>query len=243
MIRKSLSYKVTPEDERYRIRTILGMRLGVSTRFLRACRNDGDILLNGEHIRTVDSARAGDTLTLVFPKTEPPADVPPEEIPLRVLYEDEDFLAVRKPAGIPVHPSKGHPSGTLLNAIVNKIREDEREGRSDAYEPHLINRLDKDTSGVVLTGKNAYVQDAFAELAKRGAVEKTYRAVVRGIPEPAEGTIDRPIGQPDPLKVGRAVVPEEEGGYPSRTRYRTLKTFRVSDDEKYALLECTLETG
>ncbi len=246
MIRKTLDYSTTKDDEPYRIRTILRMRLGVSTRFLRACRNDGDLLRNGVHTRTVDGVTEGDVLTLVFPETAPPEDVPPEEIPLEVLYEDEDFLAVRKPPGLPVHPSKGHPSGTLLNGIVRKIRDDERDGRSEAYEPHLINRLDRDTSGIVLIGKNAYVQDAFADLAKRGAVEKTYAAVVCGIPEPPEGVIDRPIGQPDPSLVRRAVVSEEEGGYPSRTRYRTIETFRVMRGDAaipFALLNCTLETG
>jgi 23S rRNA pseudouridine1911/1915/1917 synthase len=111
--------------------------------------------------------RPGDKIGLVYPKDK--SDIPPEDIPIEVLYEDENFLAVNKPKGIVVHPTKGHPSGTMSNAIAYKVAEDFKSGNiPNLYKIRFVNRLDMGTSGVLLIAKNSFAQTYFGKKAKEG---------------------------------------------------------------------------
>jgi len=223
-----LTYRLKEEDLIHNIRMVLKLRLGCSTRLLREARDKGDITLNGEHVRLVDKGKAGDLIEVILPEEKPEAL--PEAIPLDVVYEDGDFLVLNKQPGLPVHPSKGHPFGTILNGVVHYMQQ-----KGEEYLPRMVNRLDLDTSGLLVVGKNAYVQEDFAKQAAKGNTRKTYFAVTEGIPEPLEGIVDRPIGQPDPENVQRAVC---EDGAEARTRYQVLKTANGR-----SLLRLELETG
>ena len=153
----------------------------------------------------------------------------PEPVPLDVIYEDEDVLAVNKPAGMVVHPTYRNTSGTVLNGLLWRFRD-----RGD-ITPGLVSRLDKDTSGVLLVALSPGAHARIQRDAHAGRVSKEYLAIVRGTPEPAEGVISLPLRR-DPADRRRVVVDRE--GAPSQTRYRV-----VSSDIGCSRVVCELVTG
>ncbi|MDR1778163.1 MAG: RluA family pseudouridine synthase [Clostridiales Family XIII bacterium] len=194
---------------------------------------EGGVFLNDRPARFVDRVQAGDRIGLLYPRED--TYLTPQEMPLNILYEDEDILAVDKPPGIVVHPTKGHPDGTLANGIVFRMR-----ARCENYRPRFINRLDMGTSGIVLIGKNAHAQSRFTQMAAKGQVEKRYIAVCYGAPEPPAGVIDLPIGMADGSTVVRTVRAD---GAPSVTEYETLTTFALPDGTPVSALKLRLLTG
>jgi len=196
---------------------------GVSQRLVRKIAHGegegaGALYINGKPARFRDKVKAGDEIRLVFPEEE--SWIEPEEIPLSVLYEDDDILVIDKQPGMVVHPTKGHRKRTVAGAIVYHMR-----GRGESYKPRFISRLDMDTSGILLVGKNSYAQDNLAKQSAAGSVEKYYIAALEGRLEddlPRSGLIDLPIGLKRPGEPERAVIPEEEGGQPSQTEYEVI---------------------
>ena len=192
----------------------LSSRLTISLKY----RPDG-ILLNGEHIRTIDLLKAGDVLTVNLPDEISTVNAVPV-VQLDVVYEDDDILVVNKPAGLAMHPTHNHQDDSLANCVA-------------AYRPdavfRAVGRLDKCTSGLVLCAMN---QMAAAKLA--GNYEKQYLAVAGGVYK-GSGTIDRPIYRPDPMKTLRAVG---ETGEHAVTHWTALAT-----DGNLSLLRIRLETG
>ena len=166
----------------------------------------------------------------------PPAsdgDARPEAIPLSVLYEDADLLAIDKPAGMTVHPSPGHASATLVNAILAHC--DDLSGIGGVMRPGIVHRLDRDTSGVILVAKNDATHNGLARQLKARLVEKTYLAIVEGTPRPPQGVIDAAIGRDPGNRKRMAIV---QGGREATTAYRVLEPF-----SGYALAEARPRTG
>lgn len=156
-----------------------------------------------------------------------------ESIPLRIVYEDGDLLVVDKPAGLAVHPSPGHERHTLVNAVLAHGKE--LSGAGGVGRPGIVHRLDKDTSGLIIVAKNDETHLALAKQLKEREVEKTYVALVEGVPAQAEGVIDAPLGRHPVHRKRQAVV---TGGREARTHYRV-----VREIDGYALLEVRPETG
>jgi len=214
---------VGADEDGMTARGVLRRAKGVSQRLVRKiAHGDGEgtgaLYINGRPARFRDKVRSGDEIRLVLPEEE--SWIEPEDIPLAVLFEDEYMIAIDKRPGFVVHPTKGHREGTVAGAIVHHMRQ-----REESYKPRFISRLDMDTSGVLLVGKNSYAQDNLAKQAAAGSLEKHYIAVVEGRLEddmPRSGIIDLPIGLENPGEPRRAVIPEEEGGYPSRTEYEVI---------------------
>jgi len=210
-------------DDGMTARGVLRRAKGVSQRLIRKIAHGegegaGALYINGHPARFRDRVKAGDEIRLVFPDEE--SWIEPEDIPLDVLYEDDDILVINKQPGIVVHPTKGHRSGTIAGAIVHHMQQ-----RGESYKPRFISRLDMDTSGVLLIGKNSHAQDSLAKQGMTGGVGKYYTAVLEGRLEddlPASGIIDLPIGLAKPGEPMRAVIPVEEGGYPSQTEYEII---------------------
>jgi 23S rRNA pseudouridine1911/1915/1917 synthase len=174
--------------------------------------------------------REGATIAVVLPSTSRLREAPvPEPLPLDVLYEDADLLALNKPPGMVVHPSFRNPTGTMLNGILWRLRD-----RKDV-RPGLVTRLDKNTSGIVIVALSPGAHAQIQRDARAQRVRKQYLAVVRGLPEPAAGVITLPL-QHDPGD-RRRIVPAPTG-LPSETRYRVL-----SSEHMYSLVECELVTG
>ncbi len=198
-----------------------------SARLITKLKHDDDgIMLNGVHTRTIDLLKTGDILSITLPvdKEEQTSAVEPLPYPLKVFYEDEDFLIVDKPAGLPLHPSHNHQGDTLANAVAYHLKQ---QGKSSIFRS--IGRLDRGTSGIVVCGLNRFVTGIL-----NGKIYKEYMAVCEGIYE-GEGIIDRPIYRPDPIKTYRTV---DERGEFAITEWKA-----ISHYDNKTLLRIHLQTG
>lgn len=176
----------------------------------------------------------GEELTVMIPEAEKP-DIQPENIPLDILYEDEDLLVVNKPKGMVVHPAHGHYSGTLVNALMFHCR-DSLSGINGILRPGIVHRIDMDTTGSLIVCKNDAAHRAIAEQLKVHSITRRYRAIVHGIIKEDTGTVEAPIGR-HPLDRKKMAV-NEKNGKPAVTHYKVLKRFR-----QFTYIECELETG
>jgi 23S rRNA pseudouridine1911/1915/1917 synthase len=193
---------------------------------------EGYITVNDQVAKPGLRLNIGDRLRVIIPPT-PPSRLVPEAMPLNILYEDDDLLVVDKPAGLTVHPAPGHPSHTLVNALLSHFPHLADIG--DSLRPGIVHRLDKDTSGVMLVAKNNLAQADLAEQFKTHSVAKAYLVLVKGKLTPENGIIEAPIGRDPRNRKRMAVV---AGGREARTEYRVIKY--ISD---YTLLEVMPETG
>ncbi len=224
------SYTVTEADRGATVRQIMKKRLGFSSRLIaKFKRGLGTVKRNGIPVRNFAELLPGDILDITMP--EDYSHFEPEDIPVRIIFEDEDLILVNKQPGVTVHPTKTHPSGTLANGLMKRMLE-----RGERYKIRFVNRLDMDTSGILIVARNSHCQDAISKMMKKNQVEKYYYAVVHGIVEKDQGTIDAPLGRSGEDPVRRAVV---EGGSPSVTHYRVLERF----DSGFTCLSLRLETG
>ncbi len=192
----------------------------------------GNITVNGQPAKPGLRLNIGDKINITVPPT-PPQELKPEAIPLKIIYEDDDLLAVDKPAGLTVHPAPGHPGHTLVNAILAYFPHLADIG--DSLRPGVVHRLDKDTSGVMLVAKNSAAQADLSKQFKSHSVTKAYLALVKGRLEPENGLIEADIGRDPHNRKKMAVVAE---GREARTEYRVIKYF-----SGYTLLEVMTETG
>jgi 23S rRNA pseudouridine1911/1915/1917 synthase len=170
----------------------------------------GGVFLNGENVHMRASVKEGDRIEIALPE-EKSEGIPPIDLPLEVLYEDEQLLAVCKPKNMPTHPSRGNSLPTLANAIMA------REGEGFVFR--AVNRLDRDTSGIVLIARDAFTAAKMAEDMKAGRYEKTYLALVEGVPESHFGIIDAPIERVAPDSIKRCV---REDGKAAITEYEVI---------------------
>jgi len=192
----------------------------------------GYITVNDRPAKAGLKLNIGDRLTVTIPPP-PPSPLSPEHMPLNILYEDDDLLVIDKPAGLTTHPAPGHPSHTLLNAILSHFPHLAEIG--DSLRPGIVHRLDKDTSGVMLVAKNSRAQDNLIEQFRTRSITKTYLVLVRGHLTPERGVIEAPIGR-DPRNRKRMAVVSK--GREARTEYQVMKY--LGD---YTLLEVKPETG
>ena len=211
-----------------RLSTFLKRELGLSTGLMNRLKWNDRILVNGVPRHADFPVAEGDVITALL-DDEVPA-YPAEEGSLRILYEDDHLLAVDKPAGILIHPSRSRDSGTLANYVVYYYQQ---TGQKSAFHP--VTRLDRDTFGVVLLAKNAHVHAAMNTLHAQGGIRKTSHALVFGTPEPDSGTIDAPIARLPLPSLLRRVDP---AGKPSVTEYRVLER-----RDRCSLLELRPITG
>lgn len=221
------TYLVTSADDGLSLIDVLMRRFALSVRQLRRAKNSKLVRVNGNKISMRATMREGDVVTLTLVEEE--NIFPPEPIAFEVIYEDDFLLAANKPPFLVVHPTKTHPVHTLGNAVAFHMEE-----KGDRYKIRFINRLDRDTSGVVLIAKNALAQQRITDQMRDGSVTKKYFAVVEGATD-AEGVIDLPIGRRSEDDVVRIVTPN---GKRAITKYRLLR--RIGDD---SLVEIELITG
>ena len=225
------TYKVKESDEELSIKELLSRNFGFSSRFMTRLKQNRLIFLNGESMPGWILPKPGDIITVRTP--EETSDFPPEDIPIHVIYEDNDLLVINKQPGVVVHPTKGKPCHTIANGVMKKMLDD-----GESYKIRFVNRLDMNTSGLLIVAKNSYAQDHLTKQMKSDHIQKKYKAIVSGVITEDSGTIDLPLGRPDPNEVERWVVPEEDGGYPSVTHFKVLERFK-----KNTLVELQLETG
>jgi len=196
-----------------RLSAILREDMAMSYGLMNRLKWDDKLLVNGVPQRTNYLVKAGDTVSALL--DEPVPEYPAEDLPLMVLYEDEHILAVDKPAGMLIHPSHSQFTGTLANRVIGYYQ---RTGQTGAFHP--VTRLDRDTYGVVLLGKNSYAHAMLSELHAAHKLEKVYEAAVFGKMPAEEGIIDAPIAR-QPLPSLLRYVNQE--GKPSQTKYQVLE--------------------
>ncbi len=196
--------------------------------------DDGFVTVEARAARPSERVTAGAQITVTIPPAEKLALIP-QQIPLTIIYQDADLIVVDKPAGLTVHPAPGHPSGTLVNALL-AICPDLR-GIAGTLRPGIVHRLDKDTSGLIVVAKNDRAQRSLSRQLKDREVHKTYLALVHGLPKPGEGLIEAPIGRHPKNRKKMAVV---SGGREAITRYRVREELASG---AYALLEVEPVTG
>jgi 23S rRNA pseudouridine1911/1915/1917 synthase len=196
--------------------------------------DDGKVLVNGTVEKSSHKTEAGEKIEITVPPPVP-TGLLPEAIPVKIIYEDDDLLVIDKPAGLTVHPAPGHPSHTLVNAVLSHLNDIEDEG--GVTRPGIVHRLDKDTSGVMLVAKNNVALANLANQFKARTVKKTYITLVKGILRPDKGVIDAPIGRDSGDRKKMAVTGESRGRA-ARTNYRVIRYVG-----KNTLLKIMPETG
>ena len=197
-----------------RLSSFLKEELGMSTSLMNKLKWQNKIFVNGVSRHNDYTVQPGDVITASM--DEPVPEYPAEEGPVTVLYEDDHILAVDKPAGILIHPSRATMTGTLANRVAGYYQ---KTGQKSAFHP--ITRLDRDTFGIVLLAKNAHIHALLNSLHSAGDLRKTYHALVWGRPEMGSGIIDAPIARKPLPSLLRYVSPE---GKPSVTEYNVLET-------------------
>jgi 23S rRNA pseudouridine1911/1915/1917 synthase len=226
--------RAEPEDAGKRLDQVVHERLGQFSRArIQQWIRDGGVRVNGSAARPSRTVRPGESIE-VEPAEAPPLHATPEDIPLQVLYEDRDLVAIDKPAGMVVHAGAGIHSGTLVNALLHRF--EALSGVGGALRPGIVHRLDRFTSGVLLVAKNDAAHRALAEQFSGRQVEKTYIALVHGAVKAETGRIDRPIAR-DPVHRTRMTARLSEGRS-AWSEYRVLRRF-----EGFTLLEVRIGTG
>jgi 23S rRNA pseudouridine1911/1915/1917 synthase len=205
---------------------------GLSRAYVQKLISAGYLTTDGRAMRSNETLEPGSHLTLMIPPPEP-LGLEPEQIDIPVVYEDDDLLIVDKPAGLVVHPSPGHSSGTLVNALL--ARGDAYGGISGVQRPGIVHRLDRDTSGLLMVAKNDVAQASLMAQLKGRRVKKTYVALVAGSVAATVGRIEAPIGRDPQHRIRMAVVP---GGREAVTGYRVRERL-----PGWTLLELDLVTG
>ena len=228
-------FQVTEAEEDERIdRYVAELADSLSRSFIQKMIKDGTLLVNGKPVKASYRVQAEDEISFTLPEAVEP-DIEPEDIPLDILYEDEDLLVVNKPKGMVVHPAAGHYSGTLVNALMYHCR-DSLSGINGVMRPGIVHRIDRDTTGSLIVCKNDTAHLSIAAQLKEHSIVRRYRAIVHGVIREEEGCVDISIGRhPADRKRMAAGV---KNGKEAVTHYKVLRRFG-----QYTYIECRLETG
>ena len=192
------------------------------------------IKVNGKETKHSYKLKLNDEIEIFVPEAKE-INLKAQDIPLNVIYEDNDIIVINKPKGMVVHPANGNPDGTLVNAVMNKCK-DSLSGIGGEIRPGIVHRLDKDTSGAIIVAKNDKAHIALSEQLKNHEVKKTYLALVRGIIKENEATINMPIAR---SKKDRKKMDVDKDGKEAITHFKVLGRYK----NKYTLLQINLETG
>lgn len=218
-----------------RIDKFLSAQLPEQSRsYLQKIIKEGSVLVNGSPVKASYRMDDQDEVTIDLPELKEP-EIEAENIPLDILYEDDDLLMVNKPKGMVVHPSAGHTTGTLVNAVMYHCKED-LSGINGVMRPGIVHRIDKDTTGVLVICKNDKAHNFVAEQLKEHSITRKYRAIVNGVIKEDEGTVNAPIGRHPTERKKMAI--NEKNGKRAVTHYRVLERFA-----NHTYIECQLETG
>lgn len=217
--------------EELRIDSYLANKLDLSRSKVQKLIKDDLVLVNGRIINSNYKVKIDDRIE-VNDELDYDIHVEAEDIPIDIVYEDDDLLVINKESGMVVHPAPGHYNGTLVNALLYKFN----LTSGDKIRPGIVHRLDKDTSGLMLVAKNEWVHEKLSNMIASKEVDRHYLAIVDGVIKHDTGTIDAPIGRD--LNNRQKMAVTDVNGKDSITHFKVLETFKNN-----SLLECILETG
>ena len=228
---KELTLNIEKSD---RLDKVLTDELGISRSTVQGWLKSDLVKVNGEFVKSNYKAQNGDLVT-ILKKEEEVVTIQPENIPLDIVYEDDVLIVVNKPSGMVVHPSKGHYSGTLVNALLYHSNSLSDSTSEEIYRPGLVHRIDKDTSGLLVIAKNNDVHQKLAQQIAENKMNREYIAIVDGHFAHETGVIDAPLSRHQTNRLKRVV---EKGGKHAVTHFEVLDSFA-----DYSLVSCRLETG
>ncbi|AMV61509.1 RluA family pseudouridine synthase [Pediococcus damnosus] len=227
-----LTHELTIQDQQGRIDKVLAEAFPDLTRsHIQSLIKRDRILVNGEKIKNKYQVKTGDQIEVQDSDTQP-TELEPEDIPLDIVYEDDDVIVVNKPQGMVVHPAAGHPNHTLVNALLFHSPLATINGE---FRPGIVHRIDKDTSGLLMVAKNDKAQQSLSAQLKAKTNTRLYIALVHGNIKEDNGKIDAPIGRSPKDRKKQAIVAD---GRPAVTHFKVLKRYG-----EYTLIQCKLETG
>lgn len=232
---EQFTYQIGPGEDDERLDKWISSALpDLSRSYIQKCIKDNGVSVNGSPQKASYRLKVEDEIVFDIPEAVEPA-IEAENIPLSILYEDEDILVVDKPKGMVVHPAPGHYRGTLVNAVLYHCR-GSLSGINGVMRPGIVHRIDRDTTGSLIVCKNDHAHNMIAAQLKDHSITRTYRAIVHGVIGQDTGTVCAPIGR-DPKERKRMAV-NESNGKPAVTHYTVLQRFNA-----YTYIECRLETG
>ncbi|KNF09508.1 pseudouridine synthase, RluA family [Gottschalkia purinilytica] len=222
-----VSFKV--EDDELTVERTLKKRFDVSSRLFRKLVKTKCVFLNNRKVNRNETVKKGDIITIIM-EDEKDSNIPQNDIPIDIIYEDYDLVIINKQPNMVVHPTKGHPYGTIANALAYYFKE-----KNIKKKVRFVNRLDRDTSGVLVIAKNSFAHQQLSKQFQDDLVEKTYLTLVKGIVKEENGTIDMPIERDEEDSIKRVV---REDGKRCITHYKVIERYKNS-----TLLEVKIETG
>jgi len=230
-----VNIKVNEENVGKRIDSFIPMvQEDISRSMVQKLIEQKNIKVNGKETKHSYKLKLNDEIEIFVPEAKE-IDLKAQDIPLNVIYEDNDIIVINKPKGMVVHPANGNPDGTLVNAVMNLCK-DSLSGIGGEIRPGIVHRLDKDTSGAIIVAKNDKAHISLSEQLKNHEVKKTYLALVRGIIKENEATINMPIAR---SKKDRKKMDVDKDGKEAITHFKVLGRYK----NKYTLLQINLETG
>ena len=227
-------HTVTTEETGLTINQILKRNYKFSSRFKTKMKYQSLVDLNGTPAPGYLRPEVGDVIGVRLP--EETSDFEPEDIPLDIIYEDEDLILINKQPGIIVHPTKGHPEHTIANGVMKYMSDTDQ-----SFKVRFANRIDMDTSGIIIVAKNANSQNELSSQMRAGTVVKKYNALVEGIIGEDCFSIELPVGRPSPESIQRAVM--DEGGKSAHSEIRVLERFSSEEYGDHTLVEVRIKTG
>lgn len=234
--KKDFQFHIDNKDKGTRIDKYLTGSLKEYTRsHIQKLIQDGLILVNDKNVKANYKVRQGDTIKVTIPAKEA-VEIVPENLPLNILYEDDDIIVINKEKGMVVHPANGHLSGTLVNGLLYHYG-DNLSTVNGEFRPGIVHRLDMDTSGALIVCKNDHAHELLAIQFKNNSVVRKYHAICYNAFSEEEGTIDAPIGR-HPVARKRMSI-NYENGKRAITHYKLIQNLK----DNFAYVECSLETG
>jgi 23S rRNA pseudouridine1911/1915/1917 synthase len=231
-------FKIDPGQSPLRIDKFLFLRLENTSRTrIQNAANAGNILVNSNPVKPNFKVKPNDIVQIVLPNPPREIELVPENIPINIVYEDDDLVVVNKAPGMVVHPAYGNYTGTLVNALMWHFK-DLPLFQSGELRPGLVHRIDKDTSGIIVIAKNEFALNRLSKQFYDRTTGRKYIALVWGIPDPPQGTITGNVGRNTRARKIMQVFPDGSQGKPAVTHYKVIEGFGY-----ISMVECKLETG
>jgi 23S rRNA pseudouridine1911/1915/1917 synthase len=229
--------EVSQDDAGKRIDLLLASYLTDHSRtYLKRLIEDGDVLVGGRSIKPSYKVHTGDKIEIELTTLPISTDLIPEDIPIEIIYEDEQIIVINKPAGLVVHPGAGVHSGTLANALAYHFQQLPTIGGE--FRPGIVHRLDRGTSGLMVVAKTEKAHEALSEQFRARDVYKSYIALVHGRLSTDKGTIDQPIARDTNNRIRMAVVPKGRGGRTAISLYHVVERLH-----RFTLVKVEIKTG
>lgn len=232
---KKVHFETDAVDAGTRIdKFITGEMEDLSRSYIQKLISDGNILVSGKSVKSNYKLRDNDEIDVIIPDAKV-LEILPENIPLDIIYEDEDVILINKPKGMVVHPAAGHYSGTLVNALLYHCK-DNLSGINGVLRPGIVHRIDMDTTGVIVVCKNDFSHNSLAAQLKVHSINRIYNAICYNNFNLPEGTVDAPIGR-NPYDRKKMAV-DYKNGRNAVTHYKVIENLKG-----FSYIECRLETG